>query len=289
MTACPYCGGRRVRPITPSELECVTPLPAALAPPGADLFASVRPCGHLFRVATDVRTPPCSCGRESLAECVDCRARLCGLHGAGGSEVLCEACRQKRLLEKQLGEEETIRDHEQGLVDIGESLGPGGFSGKVHLQNLWDAVFDALEDEEPTSDIMILDSRRLDELPSRWPRTQGLLSGRSRAKWEDAVDRLAVPSWNTGRKLKVGGGIADTYSISSYPLYVGRNGVVYCAPEQPTPNGTHAGWSSSPRSASAVPGAWTAQWSPRGTYYPRQEIAEALANLAAIHALSPSV
>lgn len=194
-------------------------------------------------------------------------------------------------MEKQVGQEEAVRDHEQGLVNIGEIFGPGDFGGRMQLHVVWTAVFNALKDEEPTGDIVILDDLRLDELPTRWPRTQGWMSGRSQAKWEDAVDRLGVPAWDTERGLKSGGGIADTFSIDSHPLHLGRNGVLYCGPAKPTPNGTHAEWRASYRSASDIHGVWTAKWMPYGTYYPRQEVAEALTkltNLVAIHALSPS-
>ena len=246
----------------------------------------MRPCGHVFHVSTDVRTPPCSCGRESLAECVDCGAHLCGLHGGGPGEPLCDACRQKRLAQTQMREDEAARDHDRGLVDVGELPGLVDAGGRLQLSVLWDAVLKGLEERNAPTDIVVLDDLRLDDLPSRWPRTQGWMSGRSKAKWESVVDRLAVPAWDTQRGLRSGGGVADTFSIDTSPLYLGHNGVLYSGPANPTPNGTHAGWSASYRSAGDVDEAWTAKWMPYGTYYPRQEVAEALANLMQIHALN---
>jgi hypothetical protein len=159
---------------------------------------------------------------------------------------------------------------------------------RLQLRILWTAVFNALKDREPAGDILILDDLRLAELPSRWPQTQGWMSGRSREKWEAVVDRLGVPAWDTERGLRSAGGIADTFSIETQSLYLGRNGTLYSGPDKPTPNGTHAEWKSCHRSAGDIYGVWTAKWMPYGTYYPRQEVAEALKNLATIHSLNLS-
>jgi hypothetical protein len=102
----------------------------------------MRPCGHLFQIATDARTARCSCGRESIGRCVDCGQALCGLHGSGNEH-------------------------------------------------------------------------RLNELSSRWPRSQGWMRERSLAKWNAAVDRLGIPAWNTRATLPSGSGVADTFSVDS--------------------------------------------------------------------------
>jgi hypothetical protein len=201
--------------------------------------------------------------------------------------VLCEDCRINRLVAKQEREQEAARHHEQGLVEVGSALGKDSQGGWLQLHVVWTAVFNALKDKEPPGDILMLDDRRIGELPSRWPPREGWLIGRRTAKWEAAVDSLGIPAWDTGRSLNSGGGIADTFSIDSHPLYVGRNGVLYCGPGKPTPQGTHAEWMSSYRSAADIHGTWTAKWSPYGTYYPRQEVADALMNLATIHDLEP--
>jgi hypothetical protein len=209
------------------------------------------------------------------------------LHGAGGGDTLCEDCRVNRLVAKQVREEEAVRADKQGLVDVGSALGPGSHSGRMQLHVVWAAVINALKDKEPPGDIVILDELRIGELPSRWPPREGWFVGRRTANWEEAVDRLGLPAWDTKRGLRVGGGVADTFSIDAYPLYVGRNGVLYCGPARATPNGTFAEWRSSYRYSTDIDGAWTAKWMPYGTYYPRQEVADALVNLVAIHGLSP--
>jgi hypothetical protein len=164
-----------------------------------------------------------------------------------------------------------------------------GGGKQIPLHDLWNAVFRAIKDSEPPTDLVILDEHRLGELPSRWPRSQGWFQARSLASWNDAVDRLGVPAWDTEMTLSYGGGIADTFSIEHYPLFLSRDGAVYCDPARPTPGGTHAEWRASYRSAADVPGAWSAKWMPYGTYYPRQEVADALANLIAIHNLDPGL
>lgn len=115
------------------------------------------------------------------------------------------------------------------------------------------------------------------------------MSERKLTRWNAAVDELGVPAWNTEASLRSGSGIADTFSLDSHPLYVGRNGVLYSAPGRSTPGGTYAEWTASYRSAADVPGVWSARWLPYGTYYPRQEVADALANLVAIHSLRPGI
>lgn len=156
----------------------------------------------------------------------------------------------------------------------------------MDLSVVWTVVVNALKDKEPPGDIVVLDECRIGELPSRWPPRNGWLVGRRTANWETAVDRLGLPAWDTKRGLRVGGGIADTFSIDSHPLYLARNGVLYCGPREPTPNGTNAEWISSYRSATDIHGAWTAKWMPYGTYYPRQEVADALMSLVTIHGLN---
>jgi hypothetical protein len=192
-----------------------------------------------------------------------------------------------RVVAKEMRREQLGRNHEQGLVNVGSVPGWGSKDGWLHLSIVWTAVVNALKDKEPPGDIVILDEYRIEELPSRWPPSKGWLIGRRTASWETAVDRLGLPAWDTKRGLKVGGGIADTFSIDSHPLYLGRNGVLYCNPRKPTPNGTNAEWGASYRSAADIPGAWTAKWMPYGTYHPRQEVADALMNLVRIHALHP--
>jgi hypothetical protein len=186
-------------------------------------------------------------------------------------------------------EEEATRDHELGLVDFDAAADPLEQDGRLSLGEVWPAVFNALVAKDPPADIVVLDDRRLEELPSRWPPTRGWMKERSLAKWNAAVDRLGVPAWNTKASLRSGSGIADTFSIDEHPLYLGRNGVLYSGPAGPTPNGTHAEWKASYRSADDVPGMWSAQWMPYGPYYPRQEVADAFASLAAIHSLSPTI
>jgi len=150
-------------------------------------------------------------------------------------------------------------------------------------------VFEALKDQEPQAEAAILDERRLGELPTRWPPTGGWRRERNTAKWNAAVDRLGVPAWSTKSSLSAGRGVADTFSVDEDPLYVGRNGVLYCAPARPTPEGTLAEWRCSYQSADEIPGVWSARWLPYGTYYPRQEVADALANLVAVLDLRPEI
>jgi hypothetical protein len=267
----------------------VTPLPAGLVPPEASPFPPMRPCGHRFQIPTAAKTAPCACGLESIGQCADCGRPLCGLHGGGGAESLCEDCRMNRVVQKQVREEEMACDHESGLVNVGASLGSADQRGRVPLRDLWVAVSAAVRAKSPPADIMILDDRRLDELPSRWPRSGGWMRERRLAKWNAAVDRLAVPAWDTKATLRSGSGIADTFSIDQHALYLGGNDRLYSGPARLTPNGTYAEWKASYGSADDVPGLWSAQWLPYGTYYPRQEIAEALAGLVAIHGLSPNI
>jgi hypothetical protein len=211
---------------------------------------------------------------------------LCGFHGSGSDDSLCESCRQKGLAQKQLRKEEMTRNHEMGLVDVGIVLGSAGRGSLLPLRDLWAAVFNALKEREPPADILILDQYRLNELPSRWPRSQGWMKARSVVKWNTAVDQLGIPAWNTKAALRSGSGVADTFSVDSHPLYLGRGGVLYCNPARPTSNGTHAEWKASYESADDVPGVWSSKWAYGTPYYPRQEVAEALANLVALHDLS---
>lgn len=286
-TICPHCGGRQVRQITPSEFECVTPLPAGLVPPEASPVPPMRPCGHCFQVPTVVKTAPCSCGLESIGRCADCGRVLCGLHGGGGAESLCENCRTDRVVQKQVREKEMARDHESGLVDVGASFGSADQRGRVPLRELWVAVSAVVRAKSPPADVMVLDDRRVDELPSRWPPSGGWMREARLAKWNAAVDRLAVPAWDTKATLRSGSGVADTFSIDQHALYLGGNDVLYCGPAMPTPSGTYAEWKASYQSADDVPGAWSSQWAYGKPFYPRQEAAEALAGLVAIHGLTP--
>jgi len=192
-----------------------------------------------------------------------------------------------RLAAKQVREENSTRKHEQGLVKVGSFLGSGSHDGWLPLSTVWSTVVNALKESEPPGDIMILDEGRIGELPSRWPPISGWFVGQRTARWETAVDHLALPAWDTKKGLMVGGGIADTFSIDSHPFYLGRNGVLYCGPGNPTPNGTKAEWISSYQSPTDIHGAWTAKWMPYGTYYPRQEVADALISLLTIHGLHP--
>lgn len=283
---CPHCGGRQIRQITPSEFECVTPLPTGLAPPEAQLCPPMRPCGHRFQIPAAARTAPCSCGLESIGRCADCRRPLCGL---GGAESLCEDCRMDRVVQKQVREAEMVRDHELGLVDVGASLGSADPRGRVPLRDVWIAVTAEIRAKEPPADIMVLDDRRLDQLPSRWPPSGGWMRERKLAKWNAEVDRLAVPAWDTKATLQSGSGVSDTFSVDHHPLYLGSNDVLYCGPARPTPSGTLAEWKASYQSANDVPGVWSAKWLPYGTYFPRQEVAKALADLVATHGLSPII
>jgi hypothetical protein len=125
----------------------------------------MRPCGHLFQIPTATRTAPCSCGRESIGQCIDCERPLCGLHGTGEAEFLCESCREGRVAQKRMRAEEVARDHEMGLVDVGGSLGPPGQGGRLPLRDVWIAVSAAIRAKDPPADIMVLDERRLEELP----------------------------------------------------------------------------------------------------------------------------
>lgn len=249
----------------------------------------MRPCGHLFQIATDARTARCSCGRESIGRCVDCGQPLCGLHGSGNDDFLCQSCQQKRFAQKQSHKEEATRNHEMGLVDVGGALGLADQSGPLPLRDLWIAVFNALKEREPPADIVVLDEHRLNELPSRWPRSQGWMRERSLAKWNTAIDRLGIPAWSTRAALRSSSGVADTFSVDSHPLYLGCNGVLYCNPARPTPNGTCAEWKASYGSPDDVPGVWSSKWAYDTPYYPRQEVAGALANLVAIHGLNLNV
>lgn len=282
---CPQCGGTMVRQITPREYECVTPHPAGLVPPEAQAFPPMRPCGWHFEVFTTTRSAACACGRESIGRCVDCGSPLCGLHITGQDEALCESCREKRLGREQVSREEASREHARGRVrfDLGSASSKQG--NWLLLRDVWIAVFNALKTKEPPADFHILDERRLDELPSRWPPRKGWFQQRRLAQWNAAVDGLGVPAWATKASLREGVGVADTFSIAQQPLCVGRNGILYSNPSRPTPNGTYAEWRASYRSADEVPGGWSAKWLPYGTYHPRQEVADALANLVTIHGL----
>ncbi len=191
-------------------------------------------------------------------------------------------------MKKQAREDERARNHESSLVEVDASLGSTG-RDRVSLGDLWFAVSAAVSTKGPPADVMVLDDRRLDELPSRWPRSGGWMQERRLAKWNDAVDRLAVPAWDTKGTLRSPGGIADTFSIDHHALYLGDNDCLYCGPARPTPNGTYAEWQASYGSADDVPGLWSAKWMPYGTYYPRQEIADALASLVAIHNLNLNI
>jgi hypothetical protein len=248
----------------------------------------MRPCGHLFQVLTTSSTAPCFCGRESIGQCLDCGNRLCGLHGTGGAEFLCESCRVSRGVQKQIREEEASRDHELGLIDFGDSLRSTGQGGRLSLRDVWIAVAAAIRAKNPPADIAVLDECRIAELPSRWPELRGRAKKRERiqTEWNAAVDRLAVPAWDTKATLRAGSGVADTFSLDEHPLYFGSNGVLYCNPSGPTPNGTHTRGRTY-RSAVDVPGVWSSRWAPAGaSFYPRQEVADALANLVAVHGLS---
>lgn len=288
---CPHCGGRQIRQITPSQFECVTPLPTGLAPPEASPTPPMRPCGHLFHIPTAARTAPCSCGRESIGKCIGCERPLCGLHGTGEAEFLCESCRESRVTQKRMRAEEAARDHELGLVDVGGSLGPPGQGGRLPLRDVWITVSAAVGAKDPPADIMVLDDLRLEELPSRWPQPRGWKRKQDRilAEWNAVVDRLAVPAWDTGATLRSGSGVADTFSVDEHPLYLGSNDVLYCNPARPTPNGTYAEWKASYQSTDDVPGVWSSKWAYSTPFYPRQEVAEALANLVAVHSVHPDI
>jgi hypothetical protein len=194
-----------------------------------------------------------------------------------------------RLVKKQAGEAAKSRDGRLGLVEAGGSPGADGQPAKVPLRDVWVAVCAAITAKSPPADAMILDLDRLDQLPSRWPPSGGWMKGRRLARWNGAVDERAIPGWDTQATLQIGSGIADTFGIEHLPLYLGSNGVLYAAPRRPTPNGTLAEWQAGYRSADDVPGPWTAKWLPYGSYYPRQEVADAFASLAALHDFAGTV
>jgi hypothetical protein len=89
--------------------------------------------------------------------------------------------------------------------------------------------------------------------------------------------------------VRSGSGVADTFSVDEHPLYLGSNDVLYSNPARPTPNGTYTEWKASYRSADDVPGAWSSKWAYGTPFYPRQEVAEALASLVAVHGVSPEI
>ena len=96
--ACPQCGDRTLREITPGFFECESPIDASI-PPGINGPAwqhGSRPCGHRFQAETPIATELCACGRQSIGRCLDCSQPLCGLHGTDRGAFLCAACHRAR-------------------------------------------------------------------------------------------------------------------------------------------------------------------------------------------------
>jgi hypothetical protein len=273
---CPYCRGRQVRQITPSEFECVTPHPAGLAPLGPG--GPMRPCTHRFQVATATKTVPCACGRESIGQCKDCGKSFCGLHATGGGEFLCAACQRARQEQRFVREAEEERDRESGLV---------AFQGaKVSFARLWDLATQAMLALNPPADVMVVDARRSAELPERWPRRGGERKRRrAEAKWTEAADGLAIPAWAMEANFSRGSGVADTYSRSEIPLYLGGNAMLYVGAGSQTPGGTYTGGATH-HTPDSVPEVWHEKWGAWGTIDNRQEVASGFANLATKHSLT---
>jgi hypothetical protein len=82
-----------------------------------------------------------------------------------------------------------------------------------------------------------------------------------------------------------GGGVADTYSRSEIPLYLGSNAVLYVGAGSPTPGGTHTGGATH-HTPDSVPEVWREKWGAWGTIDNRQEVATGFANLVAKHSLT---
>jgi hypothetical protein len=291
-----------LRQITPGSFECTQPVPLDGIPPGFPgnpLHAlNMRPCGTRFQVPTTRATEPCFCGRDSIGSCQDCGRRLCGLHGTDSGAFLCGDCQGRRRAAKREREAQITAEREAGLINF-RALVPDGpadpnsppvddpATETFRLPQIWAAVSAALLTASPPSDRMILDDHRLEELPLRWPPTHNRQRKQQRelARWEDAVDRLAIPAWDMEATFRRGGGVADTYSITEYAMYFGANGVLYCGPRRPTAAGTFAEWEVSYHSADTVPGAWRPEWGVGDPYYGDREVAKGFASLVARHDL----
>jgi hypothetical protein len=310
---CPYCGGKRVRQITPGEFECVTPHPGGLVPPGAGDIHPMRPCAQRFQIATSTRTPLCTCGRESIGQCKDCGAPLCGLHGTESGEFLCGTCQEDRQARKFAREAEEEQGRRIGLIDFRElvndarkrreswaggattgndgetDLAPGsGFEhhARVPFGRVWDLVAGAILTRSPPADIMVIDGRRVAELPERWPKRGGeRRKRRFEARWNEAADKLAIAAWDLEASFSSGSGIADTYSRQETPMYFGSNGVLYVGAGSQTPLGTHAGGTTH-HTPDSVPEVWHEKWGAWGTIDNCHEIATGFANLVVKHSLT---
>lgn len=290
---CPHCGGRQLLQITPSEFECVTPHPDRLAP-GPGGFMPMRPCTHRFQVATGTQTPLCFCGRESIGTCQGCEQRLCGLHGSGDSAFLCAECTRQREAERFTREAAEERDRQAGLIPFRKLLTAAAGdhnaaseagTDKVHFDRIWEQVAQAILSGGCPPDLMMVDDRRSDQLPERWPKRGGeRKKQRYEARWNEAADALAIPAWDMEATFSSGSGIADTYSRLETPMYFGSNGLLYVGRGSQTPAGTHSGGRTYP-TPSSIPEIWEEKWGAWGTIDNRREVAVGFANLVVKHGL----
>lgn len=132
---------------------------------------------------------------------------------------------------------------------------------------------------------MVVDDRRAAGLPERWPRRGGERKRRrARAKWNEAVDGLAIPAWDMEATFSRGSGVSDTYSREEIPMYFGSDGVLYVGAGEETPGGTHAGGSTY-HTPDSVPEVWHEKWGAWGTIDNRHEITAGFANLVVKYGL----
>jgi len=254
----------------------------------------MRPCTHRFQVATGTRTALCFCGRESIGACRGCGQRLCGLHGSGNSEFLCAECTRQRQAQRHRREAEEDRDRQIGLIPFRElvaaaagdrSAASQAGTDKVPFDRVWEQVAQAILSRNPPPDLTVVDDRRSDELPERWPRRGGERKKRRyEARWNEAADALAIPAWDMEATFSSGSGIADTYSRVETPMYFGSNGLLYVGSGSQTPGGTHSG-DRTFHTPSSIPEVWREQWGAWGTIDNRREVAVGFANLVVKHDL----
>lgn len=175
----------------------------------------------------------------------------------------------------------------QGVTeDDATAWAPNQGAEKIPFGRAWDLVTLAILTRNPSADIMVIDDRRVAELPERWPRRGGERKRRRvEAKWNEAADGLAIPAWDMEAEFSSGSGVADTYSREETPMYFGSNGVLYVGAGSQTPGGTHTGGRTH-HTSDSVPEVWREQWGAWGTIDNRGEIATGFANLVAKHSLA---
>ncbi len=195
--------------------------------------------------------------------------------------------RQKELEEAKQAEERFLEESARA-TQVDRETPPAEKDAKQVLGQIWTAVTEAMNNKGFPADVMIVDERRKNELPPRWPEPRRAKKRQHFIEtWNEIADGLAVPAWDMRAGHWNGnGGVSDTYSVVQHHMYLGGNAVLYCglSDDGRTPNDTYTGYAYSYLNASDVPGKWYPEWG-AGSYDGREDVVKGLVNLAVEHSL----